>query len=105
MLAVQIAAYSSRLADKEEIMQNSHTDGEHVWNGGQIVGGAALFLDLPVFAPFLIGGVTLSGLGKLSPRFHLLERRLWIVSVLPMVRQIVFCFGAKKMVLLYKENS
>jgi len=37
MLA-QIAAYSSRLADKEEIMQNSNTDGEHVWNGGQIVG-------------------------------------------------------------------
>lgn len=36
MLAVQIAAYSSRLADKEEIMQNSNTDGEHVWNGGQI---------------------------------------------------------------------
>jgi hypothetical protein len=53
MLAVQIAAYSSRLADKEEIMQNSHTDGEHVWNGGTDcrVGGAALFLDLSVFAP------------------------------------------------------
>ncbi len=31
------------------------------------------------------------------------EPRLWIVSVLPMVRQIVFCFGAKKMLLLYKE--
>ena len=68
-------------------------------------GWCCSFSDLSVFAPFLIGGVTLSGLGKLSPRFHLLERRLWIVSVLPMVRQIVFCFGAKKMVLLYKENS
>jgi len=42
MLAVQIAAYSSRLADKEEIMQNSHTDGEHVWNGGQIVAWVVL---------------------------------------------------------------
>jgi len=34
-----------------------------------------------------------------------LQPRLWIVSVLPRVRQIVFCFGAKKMALLYKENS
>ena len=37
------------------------------WRTDCRVGGAALFLDLSVFAPFLIGGVTLSGLGKLSP--------------------------------------
>jgi hypothetical protein len=46
MLAVQIAAYSSRLADKEEIMQNSHTDGEHVWNGGHIVAWVVLLFFL-----------------------------------------------------------
>jgi hypothetical protein len=46
MLAVQIAAYSSRLADKEEIMQNSNTDGEHVWNGGQIVAWVVLLFFL-----------------------------------------------------------
>jgi hypothetical protein len=46
MLAVQIAAYSSRLADEEEIMQNSHTDGEHVWYGGQIVAWVVLLFFL-----------------------------------------------------------
>ncbi len=36
---------------------------------------------------------------------HFPDPRLWIVSVLPTVSQMVFCSGAKKMALLYKENS
>src|SRR5258708_27181149 len=50
-------------------MQNSNTDGEHVWNGGQIVAWVVLlfFLIFVCLLPFLIGGVTILGLGKLSP--------------------------------------
>ncbi|HTD24570.1 MAG TPA: hypothetical protein VK738_18065 [Terriglobales bacterium] len=40
-------------------MQNSNTDGEHVWNGGQIVAWVLLlfFLIFLCLLPFLIGGV------------------------------------------------
>jgi CAAX protease family protein len=50
-------------------MQNSETNGEVVWNGGQIVAWVVLlfFLIFLCLLPFLIGGVSLSGLGKLSP--------------------------------------
>jgi membrane protease YdiL (CAAX protease family) len=50
-------------------MPRSETNGEVVWNGGQIVAWVVLlfFLIFLCLLPFLIGGVSLSGLGKLSP--------------------------------------
>jgi CAAX protease family protein len=50
-------------------MQNPKAASESTWNGGQIVAWVVLlfFLILLCLLPFLIGGVSLSGLGKLSP--------------------------------------
>ena len=50
-------------------MQDPKAASENTWNGGQIVAWVVL-LFLLIFLcllPFLIGGVSLSGLGKLSP--------------------------------------
>src|SRR5712664_2729198 len=51
------------------IMQDPKAASENTWNGGQIVAWVVLlfFLIFLCLLPFLIGGVTLSGLGKLSP--------------------------------------
>src|SRR5258708_18050074 len=50
-------------------MQDPKAASENTWNGGQIVAWVVLlfFLIFLCLLPFLIGGVTLSGLGKLSP--------------------------------------
>ncbi len=50
-------------------MQDSKTVSGNVWSGGQIVAWVVLlfFLIFLCLLPFLIGGVRLSGLGKLSP--------------------------------------
>jgi len=50
-------------------MQNPKAASENTWNGGQIVAWVVLlfFLIFLCLLPFLIGGVSLSGLGKLSP--------------------------------------
>jgi membrane protease YdiL (CAAX protease family) len=50
-------------------VQSPKAASESTWNGGQIVAWVALlfFLIFLCLLPFLIGGVTLSGLGKLSP--------------------------------------
>jgi uncharacterized protein len=50
-------------------MQGPKAASENTWNGGQIVAWVALlfFLIFLCLLPFLIGGVSLSGLGKLSP--------------------------------------
>lgn len=50
-------------------MQNPNAASESTCNGGQIVAWIALlfFLIFLCLLPFLIGGVSLSGLGKLSP--------------------------------------
>ena len=50
-------------------MQDSKTLTGNAWTGGQIVAWVALlfFLIFLCLLPFLIGGVTLSGLSKLSP--------------------------------------
>src|SRR5467141_3487559 len=50
-------------------MQDPKAASENTWNGGQIVAWVVL-LFLLIFLcllPFLIGGVSLSGLGKISP--------------------------------------
>jgi len=68
-LAIRPAAYPSRLADREEIMQNSRTGTESAGNGPGVVAWVVLLfvLILLCLLPFLIGGVSLSELGKLSP--------------------------------------
>jgi membrane protease YdiL (CAAX protease family) len=50
-------------------MQDPKAASESTWNGGQIVAWVVLLflLILLCLLPFLIGGVSLSGLGKLSP--------------------------------------
>jgi membrane protease YdiL (CAAX protease family) len=50
-------------------MQDSKTVSGNVWSGGQIVAWVVLlfFLIFLCLLPFLIGGVSLSSLGKLSP--------------------------------------
>jgi membrane protease YdiL (CAAX protease family) len=50
-------------------MQNPKAASESAWNGGQMVAWVVLlfFLIFLCLLPFLIGGVSLSGLGKLSP--------------------------------------
>ncbi len=50
-------------------MQDSKTVTGNAWTGGQVLAWVVLLFFLIFFCllPFLIGGVTLSGLGKLSP--------------------------------------
>src|SRR6266851_4222621 len=50
-------------------MEDSKTSRQIPWNGGQIVAWVVLlfFLILLCLLLFLIGGVSISGLGKLSP--------------------------------------
>src|SRR5258708_10423698 len=50
-------------------MQDPKAASQNTWNGGQIVAWVVLlfFLIFLCLLPFLIGGVSLSGLGKLSP--------------------------------------
>jgi uncharacterized protein len=50
-------------------MQSPQAASESTWDGGQIVAWVALlfFLIFLCLLPFLIGGVSLAGLGKLSP--------------------------------------
>jgi uncharacterized protein len=50
-------------------MQDPKAASENTWNGGQIVAWVVLlfFLIFLCLLPFLVGGVSLSGLGKLSP--------------------------------------
>src|SRR5260370_21621584 len=50
-------------------MQDSKTNTESSWNGGQIVAWVVLLFVLLFLCvlPFILGGVSLQGLGKLSP--------------------------------------
>ena len=50
-------------------MQSPQAGSESTWDGGQIVAWVALlfFLIFLCLLPFFIGGVSLAGLGKLSP--------------------------------------
>src|SRR5258708_15501140 len=50
-------------------MQDPKAASQNTWNGGQIVAWVVLlfFLIFLCLSPLFIGGVTLSGLGKLSP--------------------------------------
>src|SRR5713226_10674627 len=50
-------------------MQDSKTVTGNAWTGGQVLAWVVLlfFLIFLCLLPFLIGGVSLSGLGKLSP--------------------------------------
>jgi len=72
------------LARKEQSCRTCRTRRRYrnAWTGGQIVAWAAtLFLIFLCVAPFLIGGVSLSGLGKLRPPRH----------CLPLYRGIYLC--------------